>query len=125
MNLSMHEQRLYRILREASKSLEDMKTKRIAARQAALDAARELHNLNKMKGVPYEQASAGFVFTTEVIEAECHRHRRLQEARIAHACNYDPEKFRLRMVPAASAALPNRDCERSALKPSQRDASHK
>jgi hypothetical protein len=47
----MHEQRLYRILREASKSLEGMKAKRIAARQSDLDAARELHNLNKMQGL--------------------------------------------------------------------------
>jgi hypothetical protein len=87
------EQRLYRILREAARFLEDMKTKRIAARQADLDAARELHNLNKMKGVPYEQASAGFVFASEEIEAESRRHRRLLEAKIAHDCHYDSEKF--------------------------------
>jgi len=92
VNLSMHEQRLYRILREASKSLEEMKAKRIAARQAELDAAVALHNLNKMQGLPYEQASAGFVFTPEEIEAECRR--RVLEAKIAHDCNYDPEKFR-------------------------------
>jgi len=94
VNLSMHEQRLYRILREASKSLEDMKTKRIAARQADLDAARAFHNLNKMQGLTREPASAGFVFTTEEIETECRRHRSLVEAKIAHDCNYDRKKFR-------------------------------
>src|SRR5580658_2511518 len=52
VNLSLHEQRLYRILTAASKSLEELKSKRIAARQSALDAARAQHNLNKMLGVP-------------------------------------------------------------------------
>jgi hypothetical protein len=94
VNLSMHEQRLYRILRDASKSLEDMKAQRIAARQAALDAAREQHNLNKMLGVPNDPAPAGFVFTPEEIETECRRHRRLLEAKIAQACNYDRKKYR-------------------------------
>lgn len=102
VNLSMHEQRLYRILRDASKALEEMKAKRIAARQAALDAARELRNLNRMQGLaspPNEAAStsgsgSGFVFTSEEIETECRRHRRRLEAKIAQDCNYDPEKFR-------------------------------
>jgi len=44
VNLSMHEQRLYRILTAASRSLENMKARRLAAR--------EQHNLNKMLGVP-------------------------------------------------------------------------
>jgi hypothetical protein len=103
-NLSMHEQRLYRILREASKSLEEMKAKRIAARQAALDAARELHNLNKMQGLPDspndDASPAGFVFTAEEIEAECRRHRRLLEAKIARDCNYDPKRFSRRLAAA-------------------------
>src|ERR1022692_1022612 len=73
VNLSMHEQRLYRILREASKSLEDMRASRIAARQAALDTAREQHNLNKMLGEPNltnDTVTPGFVFTPEEIDAE-------------------------------------------------------
>jgi hypothetical protein len=104
VNLSMHEQRLYRILTAASKSLEDMKAKRIAARQAALDAAREQHNLNKMLGVPTEpamaEATSGFVFTTEEIETECRRHRRLLEAKVAQDCNYDRKKFRQQLANA-------------------------
>ncbi len=77
VNLSMHEQRLYRILREATKTLEDMKAKRIAARA--------LHNLNKMQGLASSPNShndatsvAGFVFEIEEIEIEC---RRLLEAK--------------------------------------------
>jgi len=74
VNLSMHEQRLHRILRDATKSLEEMKTKRIAARQTALDAAVAQHKLNKMQGLadlPNSDASvAGFVFKAEEIETE-------------------------------------------------------
>jgi len=100
-NLSMHEQRLYRILREASKSLEDLKAKRIAARQADLDAAVALSNLNKMVGLPNvssDTVPAGFVFADGEIDAECRRVRRFVEARIAQDCNYDPEKFHRRLA---------------------------
>jgi len=103
VNLSMHEQRLYRILRDASKSLEDMKARRIAARQAALDTAREQHNLNKMLGVPNSTDDAvtpGFVFTPEDVDTECRRHRRLLEAKIAQECHYDRKKFRQQLAAA-------------------------
>jgi len=100
VNLSMHEQRLYRILTAASKSLADLKAQRIAARQVDLDAAIALHNLNKMQGAPSEPPTAGFVFKPEEIEAECRRRRRLLEAKIAQECNYDREKFRQRLAGA-------------------------
>src|SRR5580693_10611119 len=65
VNLSMHEQRLYRVLTDATKTLEDLKTQRTAARQAALDAAVAQHNMNKMLGEPTsatnETAANGFV----------------------------------------------------------------
>jgi hypothetical protein len=101
VNLSMHKQRLYRILTAASKSLEDLKATRIAARQADLDAAVALHNLNKMQGVPNlsnDTQTAGFVFKPEEIEAECRRRRRFHEAKIAQESNYDPEKFRQQLA---------------------------
>jgi hypothetical protein len=104
VNLSLHEQRLYRILTAASKSLEELKSKRIAARQAALDSAREQHNLNKMLGVQDltndQPVTSGFVFAPEEIEVECSRHRRLHEARIAQECHYDREKFRQHLAAA-------------------------
>jgi hypothetical protein len=90
----MHEQRLYRMLKDASKSLDDMKAKRVAARQADLDAALALSNLNKMLGEPNDPSAAGFVFKPEEIGAECRRHRRLLEAKVAHDCGYDRKKFR-------------------------------
>jgi hypothetical protein len=101
-NLSMQEQRLYRVLREATKSLEEMKTKRIAACQADLDAALALHNLNKMQGLPdlpnATPSPAGFVFTTEEIETEGRRQRRFLESEIARYCHYDEKRFRRQLA---------------------------
>ena len=101
----MHEQRLYRMLKDASKSLEDLKAKRIAARQADLDAAREQHNLNKMLDLLWDPLAAGFVFTAEEIETECRRHRRLLEAKIAQDCSYDRKKFRQQLSNAMSGGM--------------------
>jgi hypothetical protein len=107
VNLSMHEQRLYRILTAATKSLEDMKAKRIAARQSALDDAVALSNLNKMLGEPNDPASvgtpAGFVFKPEEIDTESRRQRRLLEAQIARHCGYDRKKFRQTLAAAQSS----------------------
>ena len=94
VNLSMHEQRLYRILTGATKSLDEMQSKRKAARQAALDDAVALSNLNKMLGEPPEPSTIGFVFKPEEIETESRRHRLVFEAEIARQCGYDRKKFR-------------------------------
>ena len=98
VNLSMHEQRLHRILTNATKTLEDLKAARTSTRQAALDAAVAQHNTNKMLGQPNEatndKPTNGFVFTPEEIETESRRHRRLFEAKIAEQCGYDRKKFR-------------------------------
>jgi hypothetical protein len=102
VNLSMHEQRLYRILTAAAKSLDDMKAKRIAARQADLDAAVALSNLNKMLGLQPEPtiagATAGFVFKPEEIDTESRRHSLVLEAKVAQDCNYDRKKIRQQLA---------------------------
>jgi hypothetical protein len=94
VNLSMHEQRLYRILKDASKTLEDLKTKRTTGRQAALDEAVALHNMNKMLGEPDERATNGFVFAPDEIATAARRLRRLFEAEIAQECQFDRGRFR-------------------------------
>jgi hypothetical protein len=100
VNLSMHEQRLYRILTAATKALDEMKSKRIAARQAALDEAVALSNLNKMLGLPPEPSTIGFVFKPAEIETEGRRHRLLLEAKVAQDCGYDRKKFRQQLAAA-------------------------
>jgi hypothetical protein len=102
VNLSMHEQRLYRVLTNATKTLEDLKTKRTAARQSALDAAVAQQNMNKMLGQSDQPATSGFVFTPEEIETESRRVRRLFEAKIAEQCHYDRKKFRQHLALSSS-----------------------
>jgi hypothetical protein len=110
VNLSMHEQRLYRILKDATKSLEDMKAKRTAARQADLDTAVALHNMNRMLGEPTltndTPTAAGFVFTTEQMVAETRRNRRLFEAKVAGECRYDRKRFRQQLAGSLSEPRP-------------------
>jgi hypothetical protein len=107
VNLSMHEQRLYRVLKDATKTLEDLKAKRTAARQADLDTAVALHSMNKMLGEPdttaNDTATNGFVFTREEIVAESRRVRRLFEAKVAEECQYDRKRFRQHLAMASSS----------------------
>src|ERR1700683_5214379 len=60
-----------------------MKAKRIAARQGALDTAREHHNLNKILGLASEPVTSGSVFTPEQTDTECRRHRRILKAKLS------------------------------------------
>ena len=105
VNLSMHEQRLHRILTNATKTLEDLKARRTSARQAALDAAVALHSMNKMLGQPTpptnDPPTNGFVFTPEEIETESRRVRRLFEAKVAEECQYDRKRFRQHLAMAS------------------------
>ena len=94
VNLSIQEQRLYRMLKDATKSLEEMKVKRITDRHAELDTAVAIRNLNKMQGGPPQPMPAGFVLTAEEIDTECRRQSLLLDAKIAQNCNYDRKKFR-------------------------------
>jgi hypothetical protein len=102
VNLSMHEQRLHRVLTNATKTLEDLKANRTAARQSALDAAVALHNMNKMLGVPNltaaEPVTNGFVFTPEETDAESRRRQRVFEAKIAQDCHYNRKMFRQQLT---------------------------
>ena len=73
VNLSLYEQRLQRTQKEALRQLQELQTKRLAARQAELDEAVAIHNLHKMKGQPFEVDANQFVFSTAEIAAEARR----------------------------------------------------
>jgi len=85
VNLSLYEQRLQRMQKEALRQLQELQTKRIAARQAALDEAVAIHNLHKMKGQPFEVDSTQFVFSTAEIAAEARRQDTRAEAENARS----------------------------------------
>jgi hypothetical protein len=81
-------------LKDASKSLEEMKAKRIAARQADLDIAVAIRNLNKMEGGPPQPLPAGSFLRAKKSTSNAAVKRLLLEAKIAQDCNYDRKKFR-------------------------------
>jgi hypothetical protein len=76
LNLTLYEQRLQRTQKEALRQLQELQSKRIAARQSALDEAVAIRNLNKTKGEPVEvtpdNPPGQFVFSTAEIEREAH-----------------------------------------------------
>jgi hypothetical protein len=98
VNLSLYEQRLQRTLKESLRQLQELQTKRIAARQAALDAAVLQRNLHKMNGQPYDstasQAGNQFVYSSTEIEAEALRQYRRADAENAKRFGYDRDSYR-------------------------------
>jgi hypothetical protein len=98
INISLYEQRLQRTLKESLRQLQELQTKRIAVRQAALDAAVLLRNLHKMKHQSYDpaidQATDQFVFSTAEIEAEALRQYRRADSQNAKCLNYDLATYR-------------------------------
>jgi predicted negative regulator of RcsB-dependent stress response len=97
VNLSLYEQRLQRTQKEALRQLQELQTKRIAARQAALDEAVALHNLHKMKGEPFEvaagQTPGQFVFSAAEIEREARRQHRRADAQNARSHGYNLAEY--------------------------------
>ncbi len=98
VNLSLYEQRLQRTLKESLRQLQELQTRRIAARQTDLDAAVLVRNLYKMKGQPYDasadQDGNQFVYSTVEIEAEARRQYRRADAENAKRFGYDRDSYR-------------------------------
>ena len=97
-NLSLYEQRLNRTLKESLRQLQELQSKRIAERQAALDEAVALRNLLKMKRESWnpetDPANPRFVFSTLEIEAEARRQYRRADTENAKRFNYDLSLYR-------------------------------
>ncbi len=77
VNLSLYEQRLQRMQKDALRQLQELQTKRTAARQTDLGEAAAIHNLHKMQAQASEVASDRqpnqFVYSTTEIAAESRR----------------------------------------------------
>lgn len=94
MNLTLYEQRLQRTQKEALRQLQELQTKRIAARQAAMNEAVALRNLQKMKGEALVADASQFVFSTAEIEREAHRQNHRADAQNARAHHYNLAAYR-------------------------------
>jgi hypothetical protein len=73
VNLSLYEQRLQRAQKEALRQLEELQTRRRAAKKAELQAELDSRKPNEMKAQPAEPDSRQFVFSTADIERELNR----------------------------------------------------
>jgi hypothetical protein len=73
VNLSLYEQRLQRAQKEALRQLEELQTKRRAAKQAAEAKTEFTPNPHKTKAQPTEPGTSQFVYSTAGIEREATR----------------------------------------------------
>ena len=79
--LGMHGQRLSRQFQKTLDQLRALQTERRECEQQELKRAASLLELHKHKGIPYDPAQDGFVFSESEIEAHSQRLMRHNEAR--------------------------------------------
>jgi hypothetical protein len=78
--LTLYEQRINRAVQKNLALLQTLQASRKAERQAEVEQAAKLLQLSEMKGLRYEPARDGFVFSNDHIRAAIDRKRRLEEA---------------------------------------------
>jgi hypothetical protein len=77
----MHSQRLACQFRKTLDQLRDIQAERRLQQERDLKRAAALLELHKQKGIPYDPAQHGFVFSKDEIEAFSQRLMRLNESR--------------------------------------------
>jgi hypothetical protein len=85
--LTLYEQRLNRSVQKNLAQLQALQSARKAEGERQMEEAARLLELNEMKGLAYEPAQDGFVFSITRIRAALDRKRRLAEVR-----NADPRR---------------------------------
>src|SRR5271154_3613344 len=63
--LTLYDQRINRGIQKNLATLQTMQAARLAKREAEMKEAKKLLQLSEMKGLPYEPAKDGFVFSTD------------------------------------------------------------
>jgi hypothetical protein len=79
--LGLHYQRLSRQFQKAVDHLREIQSERRREQEREIKRAAALLELHKRKGIPYDPAQDGFVFSKEEIEAHAQRLMRLNESR--------------------------------------------
>jgi hypothetical protein len=103
VNLSIYEQRLHRLLKEALRQLRKLQTERREFRKAQMDDAIPLLKAQQMKGLPHdpEPAAEGtkFVYASAEIALESRRRDRLHDSLIAEQAAFNLDAY-LSVAPA-------------------------
>ena len=78
--LTLYEQRINRSLQKNLALLQSLQATRKEQRRQEITDAKKLLQLSEMKGLPYDPAKDGFVFSNDQIHAAIDRERRLDQA---------------------------------------------
>jgi len=92
--LTLYEQRLNRAIEKNLALLESLQAARKTERAAEMKDAARLLQLSEMKGVEYQPAKDGFVFSTREIHSELDRQQRLRQAWTTSFSNLPPRKLK-------------------------------
>ena len=91
--LSIHEQRLQRAFHKTLQQLQSLQSQRKAEELQQLQQAAALQQVNKLKGLPYNPADDGFVWSNREIDDLVSSKARLQVAQAAALYDFDPAKI--------------------------------
>ena len=92
--LTLYEQRLNRGLQKNLALLQSLQAARKAQRAAEMKEASELLQLSEMRGVEYQPAKDGFVFSTAQIHSRLDRQQRLRQAWSTSFSTLPPRKLK-------------------------------
>ena len=88
-SLGLHGQRLSRQFQKTLQQLREIQAERLERQERDLKRAAALLELHKHKGIPFDPAQDGFVFSKDEIEAHAERLIRLNEARHVEYVRFD------------------------------------
>jgi hypothetical protein len=91
--LTLYEQRINRNIQKNLATLQALQAARLAKREAEMKEAKRLLQLSEMKGLPYDPAKDGFVFSNAEIQAAIGKERRLNRANQTDLSRYRPQKL--------------------------------
>ena len=94
--LTLYEQRLNRAIQKTLAILQSLQTVRKAQHEVAMKEAAALLRLSEMKGLEYQPAKDGFLFSNDQIHAAIDREQRLERASATDFSKYRLRKFHTR-----------------------------
>jgi len=94
--LTLYEQRINRVIQKNLAMLKQLQAARKAEREAAMKEAAALLKLSEMRGLQYDPAKDGFVFSRDQIHAAIDRQHRLERAAATDFTRYKPRKLQTR-----------------------------
>ncbi len=99
--ISLYETRTRRSFEKYMEKLETLQTERKAKHEKDLEEARKFFQMAEIKGIPWNPAADGFVFSNDEVASYTDRHHRSVAARLADI-RYEKHTSRPKEVPKAA-----------------------